>query len=90
MSPDQIVGPSEPLTFSLCRIAFIRFSKKAEADAALEQLAGYKLPGTSRRGNILPLNLMCIDIDSRIGIGAKISLWNVEFCQFKFLPNFPF
>ena len=29
-------------------IAFIRFSKKAEADAALENLAGYKLPGSSR------------------------------------------
>ena len=30
------------------RIAFIRFSKKAEAELAMSELAGYKLPGASR------------------------------------------
>ena len=29
-------------------IAFIRYSKKAEADAAMAELNGYKLPGASR------------------------------------------
>merc|ERR1719232_56877 len=29
-------------------IAFIRFSKKAEADSAMAELNGYKLPGASR------------------------------------------
>ena len=31
-----------------CRIAFIRFSKKAEAELAMSELAGYKCPGASR------------------------------------------
>ena len=35
-------------SLSLCRIAFIRFSKKAEAELAMSELAGYKLPGASR------------------------------------------
>ena len=35
------------VTFSL-RIAFIRFSKKAEAELAMAELAGYKCPGASR------------------------------------------
>ena len=33
---------------SPCRIAFIRFSKKAEAELAMAELAGYKCPGASR------------------------------------------
>ena len=45
MSSDQTVQSS---IFSPCRIAFIRFSKKAEAELAMSELAGYKLPGASR------------------------------------------